>query len=47
MNGAIYVVGGFDGGNYLASVERFDPRVSFYPFTKLTNNFYRKESGVV
>ncbi|CAM6013500.1 unnamed protein product [Sphagnum balticum] len=26
LNGAIYAFGGFDGGNYLMSVEQFDPR---------------------
>lgn len=27
LNGSLYVIGGFDGANHLASVERYDPRV--------------------
>ena len=30
LNGSLYVVGGFDGANHLASVERYDPRVLHY-----------------
>jgi hypothetical protein len=26
VNGAIYITGGFDGGNYLRTAERLDPR---------------------
>lgn len=29
-DGAIYAVGGYDGINYVSSVERLDPRVRFY-----------------
>lgn len=29
-DGAIYAVGGYDGINYVSSVERLDPRVRFH-----------------
>ena len=53
MNGCLYVIGGYDGANYLASVERYDPRVSSYSYSYSTLelnhwvNICRKENGLV
>lgn len=38
-DGAIYAVGGYDGINYVSSVERLDPRVRILQFNFPSNKF--------
>lgn len=40
INNALYVIGGYDGSNYLSSVERFDPRENSW--TRLKNMYTRR-----